>query len=182
MILAADIPVANMVLIAGLLLVAGILLWRSNRHFAQQTRRRILSDELRPAKPDAPASHPLPPAAERWEVEMHELGRDLLGRIDTKMGLLQQFILEADRAALRLERALAASRPCEASSAPDVAAPAGPASTPGVEDSAERCASPRHEEILTLSDYGFSVEDIVQRTGTPVGEVELTLSLRGKRP
>jgi DNA-directed RNA polymerase specialized sigma24 family protein len=43
----------------------------------------------------------------QWEVQMHELTRELSARLDSKMGALGQLIREADRAAARLETALA---------------------------------------------------------------------------
>ena len=38
----------------------------------------------------------------------------------------------------------------------------------------------RQEEIYTLADYGYEPAEIARRVGTPVGEVELILSLRGR--
>jgi DNA-directed RNA polymerase specialized sigma24 family protein len=39
----------------------------------------------------------------------------------------------------------------------------------------------RYEEIYLLADYGFAAAEIARRVGSPVGEVELILGLRGKR-
>ena len=39
----------------------------------------------------------------------------------------------------------------------------------------------RYEEIYLLADYGFDAPEIAHRVGSPVGEVELILGLRGKR-
>lgn len=39
----------------------------------------------------------------------------------------------------------------------------------------------RFQEIYTLADYGLDAAEIAQRLGTPVGEVELILGLRGKK-
>jgi hypothetical protein len=181
MILFGELPIANMVLIAGLLLVSGILLWRSNRHFARQPQRRMFSDELNSRDREKPSLRSLPPAADHWEVEMHEVARDLLGRIDTKIGLLQQFTVEADRAAARLEKALAASRQGATPSAPVALKPVDAAAPPSDEGVGQRRPNVRHEEIYTLSDYGYPPEEIAQRTGMPLGEVELILSLRGRR-
>jgi hypothetical protein len=46
----------------------------------------------------------------RWEVEMHEIARELSARLDTKIGVLAQLIRDADRASDRLEAALKAER------------------------------------------------------------------------
>jgi DNA-directed RNA polymerase specialized sigma24 family protein len=39
----------------------------------------------------------------------------------------------------------------------------------------------RYQEIYTLADYGYPPSEIAQRMGSPVGEIELILSLRDKR-
>jgi hypothetical protein len=39
----------------------------------------------------------------------------------------------------------------------------------------------RYEEIYTLADYGYDAAEIAQRIGTPIGEVQLILGLRGNR-
>ena len=38
----------------------------------------------------------------------------------------------------------------------------------------------RYEEIYTLADYGYEPAEIARRVNTPVGEVELILSLRSR--
>lgn len=42
-------------------------------------------------------------------------------------------------------------------------------------------ADRRYDEIYTLADYGLDAGEIAQRVGSPVGEVQLILSLRGRR-
>ncbi len=49
---------------------------------------------------DAPAD------IERWQVEMHELARDLKGELDTKIAVLQRLVIDASAAAERLEATL----------------------------------------------------------------------------
>jgi hypothetical protein len=39
----------------------------------------------------------------------------------------------------------------------------------------------RYDEIYVLADYGHNAAEIAQRLGSPIGEVELILSLRSKR-
>lgn len=53
---------------------------------------------------------PKPAIFDDWEVRMHETARELIGRIDAKLAALRALTEEADRAARRLERALAAAR------------------------------------------------------------------------
>jgi hypothetical protein len=53
-----------------------------------------------------------------------------------------------------------------------------PAGVPHPEHSS---AQTKKEEIYTLADYGMKPAEIASRVGHPIGEVELILSLRGKR-
>ncbi len=45
----------------------------------------------------------IPSSIARWETEVHELGRQIMGKIDSKMVALQTLTLEANRAANRME-------------------------------------------------------------------------------
>lgn len=126
---------------------------------------------------DAPAS------LTAWEVHMHETARELAALVDTKLRLLQQLTAEADRAATRLERALADAHG---------AAPGEPSASdrrePADSSVAERAVappSPIRPEALALeagllADYGFPVEEIASRCGVPVSEVEALLRQRNQ--
>jgi hypothetical protein len=145
----------------------------------------------------------------QWEVQMHEIARELSGRLDSKMAALEQLIREADRAAARLEAAAerqigrvsnsspppeAALPPSGESSGPPPVSQADALRSTGAGDakshfgshgddaaSARPAADRRYDEIYTLADYGLAPAEIAHRVGSPVGEVELILSLRGKR-
>jgi len=135
----------------------------------------------------------------QWEVGMHETARQLSAQLDAKLSLLQSLIVEADRAAARLEDALDRAFPSlppgsQAESLRPVAEHARDiryeldkaakesnplsldADLPRTDDRAHR-----REEIYRLADYGFAVDEIARRIGSPVGEVELILSLRGSK-
>lgn len=73
------------------------------------------------------------PALDDWEVRMHETARELIGRIDAKLAALQALTLEADRAAARLEQALAAASRIDspAASGCDAVSPDAAAARPG---------------------------------------------------
>jgi hypothetical protein len=62
---------------------------------------------------------------------------------------------------------------------------AGPKPQPEMHEDTMTVARPsadrRYEEIYTLADYGLDAGEIAQRVGSPVGEVQLILSLRGQR-
>jgi len=196
-------------------LIIGFLLFRTQRY--QIRRIRNGGPIVRTEQPQAPnRGHHLDAPADvlRWEVQMHETARDLSGQLDSKMGVLEQLIREADRAAARLETALESARgtqpttpaPTEAADTrPEPTEPPDPSpsrpisqaeglklhraadrvSAAGASEPAEAEAHPpaerRYEEIYLLADYGFDAAEIARRVGTPVGEVELILGLRGKR-
>lgn len=78
--------------------------------------RRYLHASATPAASSAPLAprrvgdvskeQPLrhaPVEIERWQVEMHDLARDLKGELDTKIAVLQRLVIDAREAADRLE-------------------------------------------------------------------------------
>jgi hypothetical protein len=145
-----------------------------------------------------------------WEAQMQERARELSSRLDSKIVALEERIREADRAAARLEAAVAAAERqiAPVSDPPSEDPPRARADSPGLppisqaealrsagtgnarppvgsrnddEASARPAAERRYEEIYMLADYGLAPSEIAQRVGSPIGEVELILSLRGKR-
>ena len=73
-----------------------------------------------------------PASLTAWEVQMHETARELSALVDTKLRLLQQLVAEADRAATRLEQALAAAQTAQAEPAGlGSGAPANPSRSEG---------------------------------------------------
>ena len=91
-------------------------------------------------------------------AQTYETVREMTGRLDTKLRLLDAMIRDADRAAARLEAARRGEDP-----------PVRP------DRDAEECV----EEIYLYADYGFSVSDIASRLGVPVESVERILRERG---
>lgn len=84
------------------------LLNRIRRKRANASNRD--SSELRrsPPKRGSPAAyHRAPPDVARYEVEMHDLARELSARLDSKLVLLQHLVRDADQQASRLEAAIA---------------------------------------------------------------------------
>ena len=87
------------------------LLMRSNRYFNRRSQSQEASFHIDSPVTEQKGHHLEAPAPMiQWEVQMHETARELSGQLDTKLGLLQQLIREADRVAARLEAALAAAR------------------------------------------------------------------------
>jgi len=74
-------------------------------------RRRKKTSAPHPRTPSTPSfTQPLidaPREVARWQVEMHQLARDLKAEVETKIGLLQQTAIMARREADRLEKLLA---------------------------------------------------------------------------
>jgi len=109
-VLAEALPYQSYFFLGAVLLVVVLMLFRSQRSLG---RRSSPAPPLAPAPRKEPSRPPLhsgaPAAAGNWEVQMHEVARELSAQLDSKMGLLEQLIREADRAASRLETALAAN-------------------------------------------------------------------------
>ena len=210
----ARIEFSTLFALIALTMTIGWLLWRSHRYLARQEKG--WSPPARTSRRQPHAKGPsldAPDDVIRWEVQMHETARDLSGQLDSKMAALAHLIGEADRAAGRLEAALASARgvpdqspAAEASSGQlsntsdkldplppptdqaEALKSAGAADRVSVSrevtpkaDTQRLPADERYEEIYLLADYGFDAAEIARRVGSPVGEVELILGLRGKR-
>jgi len=190
-----------LILFAG---IAVVLLIHTRGRLARQRQRWAMEDGDNHSHEDVPkaglsAPGCLPDDLAQWEVGMHETARQLSAQLDAKSSLLQSLIVEADRAAARLEDALDRAYPSlppgsQAESlrpvadqvrdlrheAETAAAESSP-TTSDAEPSRAADRARRREEIYRLADYGFAAEEIARRVGSPVGEVELILSLRGSK-
>lgn len=172
--LLAERNIAYAFLIAAILVATITMLMRLYRYQSRQKRggsslpsKHQIEKDSRGLRAGAPDS------IVRWEVEMQELARDLKAEIDSKMVALEHLIHEADRAAGRLETALASAPPA----ATDTECAEEPQATKLQTPESEAL----REEVYTLADYGFSVADIASRLATPIGQVELILRLREER-
>lgn len=180
------------VFLALLAMTIFILLRRTHRYLARQDKGKSpLARVPRPQSRDPGHHLDAPAEVVRWEVQMHDIARDLSAQLDTKFGALRTLIAEADRAAARLEAALAGktdaaapvdSRPATQAEGlrPGVHGPDLRVDQPG-EPLRRPSARHRHEEVYVLADYGLSAAEIAGRLGSPVGEIELILGLRDKR-
>jgi len=162
-VLLAESNVAWFLFVAAVALLSVFLLRRSHRYFSRQKRDGgsaiVRTPRPQPEGPPRPAD--APPEMLRWQVEMHETARELSGQLDSKMAALQALVAEADRAAARLEAALAET-PADQDHPPAASA-----------DFPET-----RQQICTLADYGYPPAEIAARAGLPVGEVERVLGLR----
>ncbi|HKD36075.1 MAG TPA: hypothetical protein VKB78_04720, partial [Pirellulales bacterium] len=196
----------QLLFLLGLGLVIFILLVRSKRYFRQVTQYQV------PAGQPGKTALPKKAAAssrelEKWEVEMHDLARDLMGQLDSKVRVLELLIREANEAAARLEAARgkkgardegrgareagrrAADERTEQTAKPQVLQEFSQPIDRGAlrrQKSGESrkplqvANNPRFERVYALADAGMTAATIAKQIGTQVGEVELILSLRGK--
>lgn len=116
------------------------------------------------------ARQPLRGEAERLLVELQEFGREIEGRLETRIHHLTRLIAEADRAVERLNAHVTAA---------DAAAEAEAEDTPsaGPEPSDRDKTRAR---IMALAEDGMPPEAIAEAVGLPKGEVELMLGLGRK--
>jgi hypothetical protein len=207
MILLAETNVPTLIALALLAAVVGMMLFRVQRYYARHPSSRP-SLGASSQGDAAPRTRQRGAAADmvEWEVQMHDFARQVSGQLDSKMAALEHLTREADRAAARLEAAVAATRG-QQPPAPPQAAPAVPVEIPGPPTSQADALRPtpsddrpagdvpkeedlsvarpsrqrRHEEVYTLADYGYDAAEIARRVNSPVGEIELILGLRDKR-
>ncbi len=191
--------------LVALAVAAALLMFRSSRYYARQRREEAarsggmsharvgmsasdlthMPTQASSTAPEQAAAHGVasssegPKEAGGWEVRMYDTARELSAQLDSKMSALRALAAEADRAAARLEAALQRSDGFGSSQGHQAQSLAGGESR---RDDPLPVAPPRahrHEEIYTLADYGYDAAEIARRVNTPVGEVELILSLRG---
>ncbi len=95
---------------------------------------------------------------EELQIKLMEFGRDVEGRLDTRIRTLSELIREADERIARLEE------------------------MKGVRNRASGDELPQlHREVHRLADEGLDNIEIARRTSTTPGEVELILGLRRQR-
>lgn len=105
---------------------------------------------------------------ERLLTEIQDLSREHIARLDTKIRMLNQLLLECDQKKKGLEDLLARA--------------GGLPPAPEAPPAASRPANPLHTQVYSLQDSGKEVLDICAATGLEKGEVELILGLRRMPP
>lgn len=107
---AVCLPLAQMsidpaLLVIGGLIVMGFMLMRLQK----RGNRSNASPAYRPSRPadKASASRAERTSIDNWEVQMHELARELTGRVDTKLAAMQQLLLMIDERIASLDEKLA---------------------------------------------------------------------------
>jgi hypothetical protein len=147
---------------------------RGSRNRSSNVTQKRTSDPQQPLL-DAP------PEIHRWQVEMHDVARDLKGELDSKMVAVQTLIGMARAESDRLQKLLSAAGDrhaieidfldsvVEMESLADVSLP---------ETDASSDVESRKEQIYSLADRGTIPPTIAAQLGLPLGEVEMLLSLR----
>ena len=95
-------------LLLGITLLLVLLLRRSIRYYGRRRRGRIDPPIVRTARPEDDSRQPLssaPPEMIRWQVEMHQVAREVKAELDTKMRMLLALIGEARNEREQLEQA-----------------------------------------------------------------------------
>lgn len=125
--------------------------------------------------------------------DLRDLGRRVVGDIDSRLASLETVIERAQAVAQRLEQAMMSVPQASSTQAsrPDSfveVAPLRPSlpfegfSNPAPAGSMHDPRSPRDETrtIIELAEQGVPAREIAQRLGRPIGQVELIIALRGK--
>jgi hypothetical protein len=132
---------------------------------------------------------------ERWEVRMHDLARELSAQLDSKISALEHLIQDAERQIVRLDERLSrkpqgnpeaaihadrsASLPAPHITTQAAALAANSLVGQLAQQSTSRPSKERRfDEVYALADAGHAPAVIANRVGSPVGEIELILSLR----
>lgn len=93
-------------LVVGFLLIMGFLLLRLQKRSSQSGGR---AHRPLPRRSDTSSYRHASqsPHADQWEVEMHELAREISGRVDSKLAVLQQLVMMLDERIVTLDEKLA---------------------------------------------------------------------------
>lgn len=127
----------------------------------------------RPARPASPGSlegrrQDVQEKLERLVVEIQDLSREAVAKLDTRIRMMNQLLVECETKIRSLETAIGRAAPHE----PAVTEPEPP----------PRATNPLHEQVYGLQDQGKDVDGICGATGLERGEIELILGLRNVPP
>lgn len=193
----SDDLLSNAMLLLGLGLAAFVLLRRMYRRTRRQSTGSPPAGPVR-SSANRRGGQPLmdaPPEAARWQVEMHEVARELKAELDSKSAVLQTLVAmlreETDRLERVIERARAAGLGTAVDSLAEIEQMAQDLSADAhrfleradpklqrLAESAEPLPAETRRRIAALAAEGRSVEEIAEELELPRGEVELTLSLK----
>ena len=139
----------QILLTAGVTLVVAMLLMSRALRARRKPESRL--DQLNDRRKHVEVKDSL----DQLAVEIQELSRESIARLDTKIKMLQALLTEADVRIAKLQ-----------------GAPPPPPTPKGA-------ATPVQQKVFDLADRGATVADIGRETGLERGEVELILGIRG---
>jgi len=125
----------------------------------------------------------------RLEVRLHDFSREVDGRIQTRMAILDRLIIDAEREIQRLQNLLGQTSPDGGPSGqrqPDMLLFPSPPPSPLAQNQTGTAAAnpdrPPSQELLvrvcTLSDAGLCDDDVAVQTGVPVSRIRAILRNR----
>jgi hypothetical protein len=186
--LLAQIEGTTILFLAGVALTSAVLLFRTQRQLSSRPKTEMPSPaSFSQPRPQAAPAHRLdaPRDMQQWEVEMHDLARELQAQLDSKIAILEHLIRDATQQADRLEAAIdRAEKLGVPNGQPKLdlsAIESGKKALSRIDVATARpgsSASRRHAEIYSLADQGLTSAAIATRLGSPIGEVDLILGLR----
>ena len=154
-----------------------ILLRRSSRYFGRRKDRDPPMVHV-PRPENSPHGLPADASSElvRQEVQLYEQERDVSARLDSKMGVLQHLIHQAQNEITRLEAAIAQAKQIGVGEggAPDIGTHAS-APPPSVDPMA---SGARNAAIYALANQGMSAVTIAHQVGMPLDKIEAILGDR----
>lgn len=172
MLLAAGFDVARLLPLLLMIVAVGTLMLR-----LRNSRRKYRTSDT-PVRLAAPAVVSGSSDAMRREVEFYDLAREAQARLDNKIIMLRQLLVEADERIARLSELeserlhIGPRREVE----PTAALDATRAADPVARDTA------RYAVVFGMADAGHNPMSIARRLSLPLAEVELMLSLRRRLP
>jgi hypothetical protein len=185
---------ASQLFLVGLLVTSGLMLYHAQRRWQRVAPARPTGRFAEAAQRwQRPHPAQTPADVKQWEVQTHELAREVIARMDSKMAALEHLMRAAHQETLRLEAAIADARAAglreeSANFTPITQAQRLEDAARGMTRSERDAAVPKpHFErptprIHALADGGIPAAQIAAETGTPLGEVELILGLRTPSP
>lgn len=117
----------------------------------------------------------------QWEVSMYETARDLKAELDTKMMALQALVRMAQEETARLQAAIRRAEQLGIATTVDPLTACeqwGEGLTAPLPEVPAPQSVPAADRILQLANDGLLPQQIADRLQIPLGDVEITLSLR----
>jgi hypothetical protein len=160
-----------------IILCTGFLLRRS----ARQSRRVRNSDALGDARRNVHrAEQNVVSIIRRMEVDLHESSRDIEGRVQTRIAVLEELISDADRETDRLQDSLAELRDLinktgQESRSANPVRPAADRVDSVAPSPSSRLSGHQVQTVIDLNGIGFSPDEIARHLDCPQTDVQSTL-------